>query len=80
MSLINDMLLRAGIIDELSRSEVMWFHGIRTIDVVFTYILPLLFMLSIAIYLKIRYNKRKLRDELTLRPFLKLDPPLAPVV
>lgn len=81
MNLINDILIRAGIITDISNSgqTVEWFKGITFTDFMFTYILPLAFFLAMAMYLKMRYNKKRERDEITLRPFLNLDPPMAPV-
>ncbi len=81
MSLINDVLIRTGIITEMSREPptIQWFKGITFEGFMATYILPVVFLLSIAIFLKARYNRRRLRDEITLRPFLNLEPPMAPV-
>lgn len=75
MALINEILLKTGIITELSQSggkiEIQWFKGITFLDIVATYILPFLFLLGLSIYLKLRYNKRKLREEITLSNFLR---------
>jgi hypothetical protein len=81
MNLINDILIRAGVITELSKgnAKTEWFKGITFTDFSFTHIFPLLFFLAIAFYLKSRYNKKRERDEITLRPFLNLDPPMAAI-
>lgn len=82
MNLINDILIRAGIITEISQGgtkTIEWFKDITIMDFIFTYILPLCFFIALASYLKIRYNKKRNRDEITLRPFLNLEPPLAPI-
>lgn len=78
MNLINDILIRAGIITEISNGatpQIVWFKNITFMDFAFTYIIPLCFFLALAFYLKSRYNKKRERDEITLRPFLNLDPP-----
>lgn len=82
MNLINDILIRAGVITEISKGGVVgteWFKDITITSIIFTYILPLVFFLALSCYLKIRYNKKRARDEITLRPFLKLRPKLAPI-
>jgi len=82
MNLINDILIRAGVITDISKGgmqQVEWFKDITFIDFVFTYVLPLAFFLALAMYLKMRYTKKRERDEITLRPFLNLQPPMAPV-
>lgn len=82
MNLINDILIRAGVITDISNGgiqTVIWFKDITFTNLVFMYVLPLAFFLGLALYLKIRYNKKRERDEITLRPFLKLNPPMAPV-
>lgn len=82
MNLINDILIKAGIITEISKGGVTtieWFKDITVMDFVTTYILPLLFFLALAFYLKFRYNKKRERDEITLRSFLHLDPPIPAV-
>lgn len=81
MNLINDVLIKAGIITDMAREQtgIQWFKDITPIGFVATYIIPILFFLSIAIVLKARYVRRRQRDEITLRPFLNLDPPMAPV-
>ena len=82
MNLINDILIRAGVITEISQSSIKiteWFKDITLMDFIFTYILPLVFFLALACYLKIRYNKKRVRDEITLRPFLSLDLPMASI-
>ena len=81
MNLINDVLIRAGIIAEIAKEPptIQWFKGITFGTLMTIYIIPVVFFLSIAIVLKARYNRRRLRDEITLRPFLNLEPPMAPV-
>lgn len=82
MNLINDILIKAGIITEISNggvNTIEWFKDITFMDFASTYILPLLFFLALAFYLKSRYTKKRERDEITLRPFLNLDPPLAAI-
>jgi heme/copper-type cytochrome/quinol oxidase subunit 2 len=80
MNLINDILIRAGVITEISKGDtrvVEWFKDITTTTVVFSFIMPLVFFLAFSCYLKMRYNKKRERDEITLRPFMNLAPPLA---
>lgn len=72
-NLINDILIKAGVIKSISRGgaqPIEWFKEITVADIFVTYILPLLFFLGLSTYLKIRYTKKKARDEITLRPFL----------
>jgi len=71
-NLINDILLKTGIITEIGNGgakRVQWFKDVTFADIVVVYIFPLLLFFGIAIYLKMRYLKRKERDEITLRPF-----------
>ena len=73
MSLVNDVLIKGGIIHDISQSAgtpIKWFENITVADIVVTYIFPFLFFLAFAIYLKSRYIKKKRRDEITLREFL----------
>lgn len=82
MNLINDILIRTGVITEISKGGVQtveWFKDVTFMSFLTTYILPFAFFLALAIYLKMRYNKRRERDEITLRPFLDLELPLAPI-
>jgi hypothetical protein len=82
MNLINDILIRAGVITEISKGGIQtieWFKNITLMDFMFTYILPLLFFLGFALYLKMRYVKKQERDEITLRPFLDLGPVAASI-
>lgn len=82
MNLINDILIRTGVITEISKGGITtteWFKDITFADFVFTYILPFIFFLALACYLKIRYNKKRVRDEITLRPFLNLAPHMAAI-
>lgn len=77
MNLINDMLIKAGVITEISKGGIVhteWFKDITVTGFVCTYIIPLLFFIAFSFFLKSRYNKKRQRDEITLRPFLNLDP------
>jgi hypothetical protein len=72
--LINDILIKTGVITEIARgnqSDIQWFKGISSSDIIVTYILPLLFFLAISVYLKLRYDKKKARDEITMSAFLR---------
>ena len=72
-NLVNDVLITGGVIQNISNSSVKairWFENITLLDIIVTYILPLMFFLAFAIYLKSRYIKKKQRDEITLREFM----------
>ena len=72
-NLVNDVLIKGGVIQNISNSSVKairWFENITLLDIIVTYILPLMFFLAFAIYLKSRYIKKKQRDEITLREFM----------
>ena len=72
-NLVNDVLIKGGVIQNISNSSIKpikWFENITLLDIAVTYILPLIFFLAFAIYLKTRYIKKKQRDEITLRQFM----------
>jgi hypothetical protein len=74
MNLINDILLKTGVITSFAQSGgdgIPWFKNITIFDILATYLLPLIFFLGLAVYLKLRYNKRKQREDITLRAFLR---------
>lgn len=74
-NLVNDVLIKGGVIESISNSSVKpikWFENITMIDIIATYIFPIMFFLALAIYLKTRYIKKKQRDEITLRPFMNI--------
>lgn len=76
MNLINDILLKTGALSQISgqgQAKIQWFKGIRFIDMLVSFILPLLFLLAIAFVLKARYNRKKLRDQVTLNKFYPHD-------
>lgn len=82
MNLINDILIKAGVITEISKGGIVhteWFKDITFATFISTYIIPLLFFIAFAFFLKSRYNKKRQRDEITLRPFLNLTPDMEPV-
>lgn len=57
-SLINDVILRTGIIEKLAGEQgVKWFSGISTLDMIFTIILPLVISVIVAFTLKQRYDR-----------------------
>jgi hypothetical protein len=73
MSLVNDILIKGKVIEDISNSvikPIKWFENITLFDIIATYIFPLSFFLTLAIYLKQRYIKKKNRDEITLRHFM----------
>lgn len=72
-NLINDILIKAGVIKAISIGgvqQIEWFKGITMADIIVSYFVPLLLFLGLATYLKMRYLKKKERDEITLRAFL----------
>jgi heme/copper-type cytochrome/quinol oxidase subunit 2 len=72
-NLINDILLKTGIITSMSidtEVPIQWFKGIYFSDIIVTYIIPLVLLLSVAVYLKLRYNKRKQREQISLSNFM----------
>lgn len=69
--LISDVILKSGIITNMSNEPgVAWFRGITIWDIVLTYLMPLSFFLALSVYLKLRYNKRRQREDITLSGFL----------
>jgi hypothetical protein len=71
--LVNEVLIKGGVIENISNSSIKpikWFENITMVDIVLTYVFPIIFFLAFAIYLKNRYIKKKQRDEITLRPFM----------
>lgn len=75
MNLINDILIQTGVITRIAQAgtgepAIQWFKGITIWDIIGTYIFPLIFFLGFAVYLKLRYEKRKAREEITLSPFM----------
>ena len=68
--LINDVILRAGILSMLTDVRIVWFNGITIWDIIMTYIFPLTCLLALAVYLKLRYNRRREREAITLSGFL----------
>lgn len=72
VNLINDMLLRTGLLRKISQEgaeRIVWFQGVTFMDIVASVLMPFMLFLSIAIYLKIRYNRKKARDSITLSNF-----------
>lgn len=75
MNLINDILIQTGVIARVSQDgngeyAIQWFKDITIWDIIATYVLPLIFFLAFAVYLKLRYEKRKAREAITLSPYL----------
>jgi len=67
MRLINDILLRTGILQQISAPDTGNIKGIRWTDLIFSLLLPTLVAIAIAFGLKKRYMRKKERDSLTLR-------------
>lgn len=62
-SLVNDMILRTGIIQTIAGDKgVQWFKGITTAEVIGTILFPILVCICVAFMLKKRYDnyRRKL--------------------
>ena len=74
MRLINDILLRTGVLRQISAPDANVgpsLANIRWADLICSLILPLLFLIAISFGLKKRYLRKKERDSLTLRTFTR---------
>ena len=72
MNLINNMLLRTGILENIAQSggqEIQLFKGVQFAHILLSFILPLFILISIAFTLKARYKNKKQKDLLTLPNF-----------
>jgi hypothetical protein len=73
MTLINDIILKAGLIERIGNSdrpvELEVFKGISYYKLFFTFILPLICFIFLAFILKRKYETKKRKDEITLNGF-----------
>lgn len=74
MNLINDLLLRTGILARFSQSErIQWFQGLRAVDILISLVIPLFIFVILAFCLKHRYNVKKQKDQITLNNFVRYE-------
>lgn len=65
--LINDTLINAGILSDIANTPdptSMWFRGVTFHDVMFNLIIPLVFIIGLALIAKSRYDRRILNMKL----------------
>lgn len=67
VSLLNDVILKTGLIERISSEQgIQWFKDIKFINIVINLLLPLLIVITVAFFLKRRYDIKKHREEITV--------------
>lgn len=68
MNLVNDLLIKSGILARIAQPEhkIAWFAGVKAIDLIVSFMLPLIIVIIVAFMLKKRYISKKTKTELTL--------------
>ena len=72
MNLINDLLLKTGVLVKITQQgqeKIQWFTGINFSTIFVSFIIPLFIAVIIAFSMKNRYNKKIQKEQITLSNF-----------
>ncbi len=72
MNLINNLLLRTGVLVKITQQgqeKIQWFRGIKLSEIFISIIIPLLIAVIVAFSMKNRYDKKKQKEQITLSNF-----------